>query len=637
MPTVATAYVQVMPSMEGATENITKAIAPQLTSSGDAIGTAFGSKFAASAGGILTKLAPAAIIGTVAVKAADAIMDIGKEFESMTDTIVIGTGASGAALDSLVDSAKAIATTVPTSFADAGDVVQNLNTRLGLTGEALEQVGSRAIEAGNLLGQSVDLDKLTGAFNQFGVTADEMADKMDYLFNVGQATGIGFNDLTGILEKNAPILKQLGFSFEESANMAGMMDKAGMDASSTMSKLSKVLQESVDQGIPARQAYEGIIQQLQDYLAVGDEVSALNLAEEVFGARGSAQFLDAVKQGTLSLDAMKDAAIGAGDGIMGTMEKTEDWPEKWTRIKNRAAEALSPLAGKLMDGVNKAFDKLEKFIDKNAGSFEKLGTIVSGVAEILGGILGAAIDGVSALMEGFEPILQLVADAVQVLGDGFKWLGDNIIQPFIDTIGAAIQNWAAGVDNSFNTISNVITTVGNTISTWGNNVKGVFDSVTSFIRDTFQGALDFLAGIPGQIIGFFSGLGGMITSAIGSIHFPTPHVTWETLEILGMSTPVSLPHVEWYAKGGIVDSATIIGAGEAGREAIVPLTQPNIKPFAQAVASELSTGEIVTLLREIAAKDSAIYLDGKTLVGGISSRMDASLGARQAMTARGLA
>jgi hypothetical protein len=166
----------------------------------------------------------------------------------------------------------------------------------------------------------------------------------------------------------------------------------------------------------------------------------------------------------------------------------------------------------------------------------------------------------------------------------------------------------------------------------------VFDSVTSFIRSTFQGALDFLAGIPGQIIGYFSGLGDMITSAIGSIHFPTPHITgWTPVEILGMKTPVSLPHIEWYAKGGIVDSATIIGAGEAGREAIVPLTQPNIKPFAQAVASELSTGEIVTLLREIAAKDSAIYLDGKTLVGGISSRMDASLGARQAMTARGLA
>ena len=35
----------------------------------------------------------------------------------------------------------------------------------------------------------------------------------------------------------------------------------------------------------------------------------------------------------------------------------------------------------------------------------------------------------------------------------------------------------------------------------------------------------------------------------------------------------ALPHlgVEWYARGGIVDGATLIGAGEKGKEAIIPL------------------------------------------------------------------
>lgn len=75
-----------------------------------------------------------------------------------------------------------------------------------------------------------------------------------------------------------------------------------------------------------------------------------------------------------------------------------------------------------------------------------------------------------------------------------------------------------------------------------------------------------------------------LDSVFGKIQFPQiklPHVTvtWEAasgwmaqaLNFFGI--PASLPHiaVDWYAKGGIVDGATLIGAGEAGKEAIVPL------------------------------------------------------------------
>lgn len=624
MATVATAYVQVMPSMEGATENITSAITPQLTSAGNNMGETLGAGIGSKLGTVLKKLAPVAIVGAVGKE----LLDIGTEFDKMTDTIIVGTGASGEALESLANSAKSIATTVPTSFAEAGDIVQNLNTRLGLTGDALEQVGSRAIEAGNLLGESVDLDKLTGTMNQFGVSADEMAGKMDYLFNVGQATGIGFNDLTGAMEKNAPVLKQLGFGFEQSANMAGLLDKAGLDASSTMGKLSKVLKESVDAGVPAQEAYAGIITQIQEYLAVGDEVAALDLANEVFGVKGSAQFLDAVKSGTLSLDAMKDAALGAGDGIMGTMEKTEDWPQKFERLKNRAKEALEPLGGKLMDGINTAFDKLEGFLDENSAAFESLGSIVSVLADILGGVLSGALELVGGLFTALTPVIDLVAGAVKILGDGFKWLGDNIITPIMSAMDASIGSWAKDTMSMFQQI-------GSTISSWGDGVKSVFDSVTGWIRDRFDDAVNFLADIPNKIIGFFSGLGSMITNAIGSIHFPLPHISFENISVGPLSIP--LPHVEWYAKGGMVDTPTLFGAGEAGAEAVVPLTQPALQPFADAVTEGMGMSEMVTILKQIRDKDSAIYLDGKTLVGGISSRMDNALGNRRAMSARGLA
>lgn len=42
--------------------------------------------------------------------------------------------------------------------------------------------------------------------------------------------------------------------------------------------------------------------------------------------------------------------------------------------------------------------------------------------------------------------------------------------------------------------------------------------------------------------------------------------------------------VDWYAKGAIFNGAQIIGVGEAGPEAVIPLSGQNMKPFADAIA-----------------------------------------------------
>ena len=50
-------------------------------------------------------------------------------------------------------------------------------------------------------------------------------------------------------------------------------------------------------------------------------------------------------------------------------------------------------------------------------------------------------------------------------------------------------------------------------------------------------------------------------------------------------------NIAWHKNGGILDSSTLIGAGEAGAEAIVPLSsQRRMKPFAHAVASMMPEG-----------------------------------------------
>ena len=83
----------------------------------------------------------------------------------------------------------------------------------------------------------------------------------------------------------------------------------------------------------------------------------------------------------------------------------------------------------------------------------------------------------------------------------------------------------------------------------------------------------------------------------GGFHLRLPHlaVQWEYLNansalarFLGIS---AVPHlsVQWYARGGIVNGATLIGAGEAGKEAIIPLERHTewIRMVAEELAAQL--------------------------------------------------
>ena len=95
--TIANAFVQIMPSAEGATSAITDSILPSMEGLGQEAGSNIG-------GGILDSLKGFAgpIAGVLAgLGIGKALLDIGTEFDSMTDTIILGTGASGEALDEL--------------------------------------------------------------------------------------------------------------------------------------------------------------------------------------------------------------------------------------------------------------------------------------------------------------------------------------------------------------------------------------------------------------------------------------------------------------------------------------------------------------------------------------------------------
>lgn len=98
-----------------------------------------------------------------------------------------------------------------------------------------------------------------------------------------------------------------------------------------------------------------------------------------------------------------------------------------------------------------------------------------------------------------------------------------------------------------------------------------------------------------------------------TLKLPHIQVQWQEAGALAQFFGIkALPHlsVAWYAKGGIVDGATLIGAGEQGKEAIVPL--------------ERNTQWVTMVARELADMlfDRDIFTEIADRISGIPTALD---------------
>jgi hypothetical protein len=99
------------------------------------------------------------------------------------------------------------------------------------------------------------------------------------------------------------------------------------------------------------------------------------------------------------------------------------------------------------------------------------------------------------------------------------------------------------------------------------------DVITAPIRIARDSAVSIINDLKGK---FQDGLNA-ITGFFKGLHLSLPHINLPHFSITGSFSinPPSVPHldIQWYAGGGIFTSPSIIGVGEAGPEAVVPLNR----------------------------------------------------------------
>lgn len=539
---------------------ITRQLMPEAESAGDRAGQAAGSRFSAGLG------KAAAIGGVVAaggiVAGFKGLYEVGAVFDDVADTIRVGTGASGDALDALVKSAQNVGTSVPADFAVVGTTVADLNTRLGLTGPVLEKVASQYLEAGRMLGTDIDVGKTSAAFSAFRIEGDAVAGAMDTLFQVSQATGVGMNELADAVQKNAPAMQTLGFSFAETAALAGSLDKAGLNSTAMLSSMSKGMVNLAKAGEEPEAAFKRVTGEIQGFVDSGDKAAAINLAGKVFGTKGASQFVGALESGAIAMDDLVAGAALTGDTILGVGAETQDFAEKWDLVKNKATLALEPFASAVFTGLGDSLTAMMPGLEA-FGSWLGDNTWVLGV---LAGLIGVTLVGafiawaasvwvatiallanpvtwiVLGIIALIAALVLLIANwdsvvswATEVWGGFVNWAGSAFagLGSWLTEVWQGFSSWFMGALSGFgawvsSTWSGLWNWVGSILSGFGSWLSGLWSGIVSTAQGFWNGLVGFVSGIPGRIIAGLSFLAslpgivggwiaGMVSAAIG--HF----------------------------------------------------------------------------------------------------------------------
>ena len=352
-------------------------------------------KLAKSTSSMSTKLAGAAkvasagiMIGAGAVAAG--LFQVGSSFNEAFKEIRIGTGATGPALDALKDDMKAIAGAVPASFADAGKAVSEFNTRLGLTGAPLQALSSQVLELSRMTKTDLggNIKAVSSVMQNFGVNTDEQSAKLDVLFRASQASGLTVQELASSMSGAGVVLRQVGFSFDQSAGLLATLAKAGVEAAEVMPALSRALATAAEDGKDAQTVFTETFNAIK---GAPDDVAASGVALEVFGTRAGPKLAALIREGKLSFEDMTAAIANGGDTILGVSADTQTFAEKLTMLKNRVFIAIEPIATKMFNAIGDAVEKLTPKIEQLVAWMQENGDTMKIVAGIIGGIMVIAL------------------------------------------------------------------------------------------------------------------------------------------------------------------------------------------------------------------------------------------------------
>ena len=411
-------------------------------------------------------LAVGAAVGGIAVATGKAVVeagkylkDLGSQFDEAADAIRIGTGATGDALDGLLDDFDEVYKSVPTTMEDASKAIADYNTRLGLTGPQLQEISKQALQVSDMLGDDLSgvIEESSQAFQQWNIDADNMGGAMDYIFKVSQSTGMGFTDLMSNMQKFGPQLQEMGYSFETASALMGQLDKAGVNTEEVLSAMKKSVGALAKEGISAS---DGLAMYYEQIKNAGTAAEAASIASEIFGTKAGSTMAAAIRDGTLAVGDLTESLLENGETIAGAAEDTYDFAERLQIMKQGLEVALKPMANTVFDGLNKFMPVLQKLM-------EQIVPVISDAVEAAAPFVEEFLMGAADALEDVLPLIsQLAADLLPILTQLMSTLlppllslVQTLLPPLMQIVGAILPPIASLLSTILPMITQIVSAV----------------------------------------------------------------------------------------------------------------------------------------------------------------------------------
>ena len=425
-----------------------------------------------------------------------------KEVDAGMDIVTKKTGATGQALIDLQESARNVATTIPTSFETAGSAIGEVNTKFGLVGEDLENLTLKFVKFADLNDMDVSnaVDKTQKVMQAFGVESKDAGKILDAMNKVGQNTGISMDNLSTSMVKNAAALSQMGMDAYDAAQFLGSVEMSGATTADVMAGMKKAMTEAAEDGMTLPEKLKKFDEEMQN---AGSSADRMRIAVETFGTKAGPAIADAYEKGTLNLGLLS----GSMDEFVGSVDQTyddikgsnDDMEVSLNRVKDAASRIGETLLNIAAEPVSKVADGVQSIGDKfdslDSDSQSAIGNVILGLigagtaAKVGGGLLGAigkvagAISGAGGLTAAIGSVGSsaaglvaagapfLAVGAIAGLAAAVVWKASQDVTTSNETVNAAAEAQKQNIDalkESMAAIDELITTTNTDIDNINN-------------------------------------------------------------------------------------------------------------------------------------------------------------------------
>ena len=444
-----------MNDMSGATNGVKGALS--------GLSASFTALLANPIGLIATAVAGLAAFGKAA-------FDASEEINSAYDVIRVGTGATEEALAGLQESFDNVYGNYAAETEDVATAIADLNTRLGLTGEPLEELSTQFLALNRMLEVDVSsaIESASKAFQSWGVESEDYAETLDLIFRASQATGAEITALADSLAQNGATFRTLGFSIEEAAAMLGTFEKEGINSASVLSSLQIALRTFASEGVT--DASEALNQVIDSIKSASSAEEAMTLATDVFG-RSATEMVDAIRSGRFEFDELTAAIQNTDETIMTADAATTGFAERFQTLGNKVTLALTPLGTNIEQTLDVVFKGLN-WIAEN---------ILPGLAQAYSDFVNFTQGTIGKLVTPFLNFFGKVADTFKKFWKGNESETTSAVSVIMGRISELTDSIGKALDW-------ILTTIWPVIELWIEQLVNLISLASSLIAGDWEGA-----------------------------------------------------------------------------------------------------------------------------------------------------